>query len=182
MHIKTKKLVLGGLLLALTILCMVLGTVIETNTLFLLAAASFFVGIVIREAGLSTGSAFYMAGVLLGLILAPNKLYVASYAAMGFYILAVEFAFCRLGKLSGDTKRRILFWIVKYAVFNFLYLLIIFGAGSLLFARELSKAAMVGVWIAGQAGLFIYDRAYEYFQGHIWEKLRKKIELYDGKS
>lgn len=40
-----------GLFLALSVVCMSLGSVIETNTLFLLAAASFFVGIVIRESG-----------------------------------------------------------------------------------------------------------------------------------
>ncbi len=43
----------------------VLGSVFETNTLFLLAAASYFVGIVIREFGLRTGAAFYLASVLL---------------------------------------------------------------------------------------------------------------------
>ena len=49
MHVKAKTVALGGLLLALTIVFMALGSVIETSTLFLLAAASFFVGIVIRE-------------------------------------------------------------------------------------------------------------------------------------
>ena len=50
----------GGLILAVTVVCMALGSVIETNTLFLLAAAAFFVGIVIREFGLRTGAAFYL--------------------------------------------------------------------------------------------------------------------------
>ena len=51
MHIKAKKMAFGGLLLALSVICMILGSVIETGTLFLLAAASFFVGIVFREFG-----------------------------------------------------------------------------------------------------------------------------------
>ena len=37
---------------------MALGSIIETSTLFLLAAASFFVGIVVREFGLRTGARF----------------------------------------------------------------------------------------------------------------------------
>ena len=73
MHVKAKKMAFGGMLLALTIVCMLLGSIIETSTLFLLAAASFFVGIVLREFGEKTGIAFYIAGVLLGLIVAPNK-------------------------------------------------------------------------------------------------------------
>lgn len=49
MHVKAKTMAFSGLLLALTVIFMVLGSVIETSTLFLLAAASFFVGIIIRE-------------------------------------------------------------------------------------------------------------------------------------
>ena len=46
MHVKAKQIAFGGLLLAVTVVCMALGSVIETNTLFLLAAAAFGVGIV----------------------------------------------------------------------------------------------------------------------------------------
>ncbi len=41
MHLKAKRAAFGGLLLAMTVIFMFLGSVIETNTLFLLAAASF---------------------------------------------------------------------------------------------------------------------------------------------
>ena len=75
MHVKAKTMAFSGLLLALTVIFMVLGSVIETSTLFLLAAASFFVGIIIREFGLRIGAAFYAAGVILGFITAPNKFY-----------------------------------------------------------------------------------------------------------
>ena len=80
MHVKAKTMAFSGLLLALTVIFMVLGSVIETSTLFLLAAASFFVGIIIREFGLRIGAAFYAAGVILGFITAPNKFYVFTFA------------------------------------------------------------------------------------------------------
>ena len=51
MHVKAKSMAVCGLMLALSVVCMVLGSVIETSTLFLLAAASYFTGIVIREFG-----------------------------------------------------------------------------------------------------------------------------------
>ena len=57
MHVKAKTLAFGGLLLALTVVFMALGSVIETSTLFLLAAGSFFAGIVIREFELRIGAA-----------------------------------------------------------------------------------------------------------------------------
>ena len=93
MHVKAKTMAFGGLLLALTVVCMALGSIIETSTLFLLAAASFFVGVVIREFGLRAGMAFYIAAVFLGLIMAPNKFYVLTFAAMGFYIWGIEAVF-----------------------------------------------------------------------------------------
>ncbi|WP_330581904.1 hypothetical protein [Enterocloster asparagiformis] len=39
MHVTARRVALCGLLLAFSVICMVLGGVIETNTLFLLAAA-----------------------------------------------------------------------------------------------------------------------------------------------
>ena len=55
MHVSGKKMAFSGLLLALTIVLMVLSGVFQFNTLFLLGAASFFVGIMIREFGLKLG-------------------------------------------------------------------------------------------------------------------------------
>ena len=70
MHVKAKQMAFGGLILAVTVVCMALGSVIETNTLFLLAAAAFFVGIVIREFGLRRG----------GLLSGSNFIRIPGYA------------------------------------------------------------------------------------------------------
>lgn len=175
MHVKAKKMAFGGMLLALTIACMLLGSIIETSTLFLLAAASFFVGIVLREFGEKTGIAFYIAGVLLGLIVAPNKFYVLSYAAMGVYILVIELAWPRLGKVPETAKRKRLFWLIKYVVFNVIYVPSVFVFQELLFAHKLSTGMLIGALAVGQIGLFIYDRAYEFFQREVWNKFRGRL-------
>ncbi|MDY5845426.1 MAG: hypothetical protein SPJ92_02575 [Bariatricus sp.] len=175
MHVKAKKIAFGGLLLALTEVCIALGSVIETNTLFLLAAASYFVGAVIRESDVRTGAAFYTAGVLLGILVSPDKLYVVSYAAMGLYVLAIEFVWRSLGRLSENRNRKALFWIAKYLIFNILYIAILLGMKNVLLEGNLSVGILAGVLAAGQMGLFIYDRAYEYFQMQIWGKIRKML-------
>lgn len=173
MHVKAKRVALGGLLLAITIICMVLGSVIETSTLFLLAAASYFVGVIIREMGKKTGIAFYIAAVLLGFFICPNKFYVLSFAAMGFYILAVEITFDLIGRMKGNKKR--IFWIVKYLVFNLEYIPLVLVFQEFLFGRKLSTGLVAMIVFAGQIGILIYDRAYEYFQGQIWNKIRGKV-------
>ena len=175
MHIKAKTMAFGGLLLALAVVCMALGSIIETSTLFLLAAASFFVGIVIREFGLRVGAAFYIAAVLLGGITAPNKFYVLTFAAMGLYIWGIEAVFRWLEKHPLIGNRRTVFWISKYVVFNVMYIPIVLIFRDMLFSRSISGMLVAGVIIGGQAALFIYDRAYEYVQVHVWGRIRGRV-------
>ena len=175
MHTKAKKIALSGLMLAMTVVFISLGSVIEMNTLFLLAAASYFVGIVIREFKIQTGAAFYLAGVLLGFIVAPNKLYVIFYAMMGMYILLTEIAWERLGKADAAKPRKIILWIVKYVIFNFMFLTAVFGFGEIIFARKMSMKILALIVLAGQVGIYLFDRAYCYVQFNIWNKLRGKL-------
>lgn len=175
MHVEAKKMAYAGLLLALTVICMALGSVIETSTLFLLAAASYFVGIVIREAGAKFGAAFYIAAVILGLLTAPNKFYVLSFAAMGLYIVIFEISFTALEKLKASRHIRGLFWAVKYLAFNLMFLPILAGFQRILFGRALSRPLFWGAAAAGQLGLYVFDRAYVYFQREIWGKVRGKF-------
>ena len=175
MHVKAKTLAFGGLMLALTVVFMALGSVIETSTLFLLAAASFFVGVIIWEFGLRTGAAFYIAAVLLGFITAPNKFYVFTFTARGFYIWGIEAVWRWLEKRPQYKNRKTIFWISKYVIFNIAYIPAVFLFRDLLFGRAVSDAFLIGVLVGGQIALFIYDRAYEYAQGHVWGKLRGRI-------
>lgn len=175
MHVKARTLAFGGLLLALSVVFMALGSIIETSTLFLLAAASFFVGIVVREFGLRAGAAFYIAAVLLGFITAPNKFYVLTFAAMGFYIWGIEAAWRWLERHPQYRNRRVIFWISKYIIFNIVYIPIVIAFRGMLFARAVSDTMMIVVILGGQIGLFIYDRAYDYVQVHLWGKLRGRM-------
>ena len=175
MHVKAKTLAFGGLLLALSVVFMALGSIIETSTLFLLAAASYFVGIVVREFGLRAGAAFYIAAVLLGFITAPNKFYVLTFAAMGFYIWGIEAVWRWLEKRPQYRNRRMVFWISKYVIFNIVYIPIVIAFREMLFARAVSDTMMIIVVLGGQIALFIYDRAYDYVQAHLWGKLRGRM-------
>lgn len=175
MHLNARKTAFAGVMLALTEVCIALGSVIETNTLFLLAAASFFVGIVIQEFGLKSGTAFLLAGVLLGILLSPNKLYVVSYGFMGFYILMTEIIWHFLGKASGRIRSRSFFWFMKYLVFNVLYIPGLFLFQNLLTGKTTAKS-MIGVFfVTGQIVLFVFDKTYEYAMGKIWKENRHKF-------
>lgn len=173
MHLKTKSVAVGGLMLAVTVIFMALGSVIESSTLFLLAAASYFVGITVREFGLRIGGGFYLAAVLLGLITAPNKFYVCTFAAMGLYIWGTEAVWKILEKRPQIKYRIRLFYLAKFLIFNALWFPVILIFRELLFGRSVSELFLIGLLAAGQAVLVLYDRAYEYVQGTVWNKLRK---------
>lgn len=177
MHMTTKKLAFSGLTLALAVLAIVLSGILEINTLFLLTAAAYLVGIVVRECGIRFGTAFYLAAILLGFILAPNKLYCLTFAALGFYILAVEFLYPFLGRISSPSKRKALLWAAKYAAFNLMYLPILLLMPTLLFPSGLSDTYLAAMALAGQILIFIYDKAYEYFQAYVWGSFRKRLRL-----
>jgi len=177
MHLTSKRLAFLGLLLAVDILLIILSGVLEFNTLFLLAAASFCVGIAIREYRLRPGFAFFIASLLLGAILAPNKLYCITYAAMGFYIVISEYAYDKLLYINRMNSRVSLLWIIKYLTFNIMFLPILFLSPKLIYSGQLSPTLYLVLIIAGQVALYIYDWAYIYFQGSIWTKARKKLKL-----
>lgn len=112
------------------------------------------------------------------MIIAPNKMYVLTYAAMGLYILVIEWVWEWLGRsVTQETvsKYKIIFWLVKYLVFNVLYIPAVLLMQELLFGRQLEIRFLLIVILAGQVGLLLYDYAYGYVQARIWNKLRGRL-------
>lgn len=175
MYISGKKMAFLGLMLACSVLLVILGGIIETNTLFLLASASFCVGIAIRESGLRLGFGFYIASLILSFLLAPNKFYCITYAAMGFYLLAMELSWEMLAKTNKNKNRTFLFWIAKYSIFNIIYIPVILFLPKLIYQGSIADGLLVAFIAGGQIGLFIYDKAYNYFQRYIWGKVRSRF-------
>lgn len=185
MLLRAKKLAFLGLLLAVAVLLVILGGILDFNTLFLLAAASFCIGIAIREHGLRLGFGFFLASVILSVLLAPNKLYCITYAAMGLYLVLTEFIWLKLAsgpalKVGAPVKRKPinrarLFWILKFIIFNIIYIPLLLLAPQLIYQGKilLNFKIFLLLFTGGQAALIIYDRAYYYFQSRIWGKFRR---------
>ncbi len=178
MLLNAKKLSFLSLLLACTVLLVILGGVLEFNTLFLLAGASFCVGIAIRESGLRFGFGFYIASILLSLLLAPNKLYCITFAAMGFYLVITEYTFHKLSFVKWNTgRRKNVFRLTKFITFNIMYIPILLFLPKLFYPGQLNSGLLAAFFMVGQIALFIYDRAYTYFQLYVWGKIRGKLHL-----
>ncbi len=195
MHLKAKKLAFSGIALALCIIFMVLGSVIESNTLALLALASFPVGIITCEFGVRYGVAYLAAAIILGFLIAPNKFYCLTFAAMGLYILLDEVLWMILNRVkmkqqkinfqTSDLHQKadkwsVLMWIAKWLIFNAMYVPIILIFPAFLFTGKLAQyhtaKGIVLVLLLGQIVWLIYDRVYDYFQRVIWNKYRKILK------
>ena len=175
MPIRTKQLAISGLLAAFSAVLMVLSSVIETNSLFLIAAASFGVGIVVREWGIPYAWAYYVASSLVNVLVAPNKYYCITYAMMGMYILLSEWLWEKISESGYLSHRMTMLWIGKYLIFNMMYVPAVLFLQDLIFSRRVQELGIVLVILVGQLAVFIYDQAYRYFQGAIWGRIRIKI-------
>ena len=108
----------SGLLMAFDVVLIILSSVLDFNTLFFLAAAAFLIGVIVREYDLRYGLAFFLGCLILGTLLAPQKLYCITYAMMGIYVLGVEYLWHFLGNHPGWKNRRMLLILGKLILFN----------------------------------------------------------------
>ena len=160
---------------------------IEMSTLFLLAAASYLVGIALVETNISLGIGFYLASVFLSLILSPNKIYSFTFAVLSAYIVIIEVM--RYLLMKGEMKnldkltpidqkikkQKLIFWGVKFLVFNLLYIPMLIFFPKLIYPGELSTLLILGLLLGGQLGLVVYDLAYQEFIVKYWRRIRKSL-------
>ena len=181
MHVNARKITFLGLLLAINVSLLVLGGIIETSTLFFIAAGAFCVGIVVREYGIIWGGSYLAAGVLLGFMLAPNKIYCITYLIMSLYILLSEIVWLLLCKRQGLQNNlniaNVIFWILRYIIFNILYIPLLFLIPSLFFSENVSTGLLAAAIAVGQLGLLLFEKGYCYFQAKIWSRFRKLLDL-----
>lgn len=163
--------------MSVTVILIILSGVFDFNTLFLLAAASFCVGIAFRESGIRVAFGFYIASILLGFLLAPNKFYCITFAAMSLYLLISEFFYDRLGHIKNKVNRRRILWVVKYVAFNLMFIPSVLLLPKLFYSGEINQSFLLIFLLLGQVALLIYDMAYTYFQGYVWEKMRRNLRL-----
>ena len=175
MHINVKKIAFAGVLAAFAVILLVLSAVIETSSLFFIGAAAFCVGIVLREWGVKAGMMFLAASFLVGLMVAPNRLYCITFLAMGVYLVLGEFLWEKVAESPKIQKKGIAVWIGKYVIFNAMLIPALLVFPTIILTEKAVEKVFWFVLIGAQAGLFVFEKAYMYFQIFIWGKLRTRI-------
>lgn len=174
-YIKAKRIAVLGLFIAFNMLLLLLSTILEFNTLFLLALASFTVGIAVREYGFQMSFGFYLANTFLSFLLISNKFHCFTLAGMGIYLFLTEFIYFICIKIKSLSVSKILVTGSKVIIFNSVFIPVLVFAPQLLYHGRPNKGILLALLIGGQAVMIIYDMAYHYFMNTIWIKFSKYL-------
>ena len=178
MYLKSKRIAFLGLLTAFSVVLIVISGIFEFSTFFFLALAAGCVGIAIHEVGVNLGAGVFVASIILGVILAPNKLYCVTYGAMALYIVSIEFTLRLLEKKIEDfQKRKLVLMILKYVYFNIIYLPILFLMPKLFYQGELTLIIYVIAMIGGQIGFYLFDRVYFSLMTYYRRVIRRHLKM-----
>ncbi|MCI7019486.1 MAG: hypothetical protein MR913_06720 [Clostridiales bacterium] len=145
---------LGGLLAALGVVVMSLGTIIPVATYICPMICMILAQVVLKTSGTRVGWAWYGAVAILSLLLAPDKEAAAVFAALGYYPIVKP----RLEKTKWP-------WLWKAVLFNAVILTLywllmhLFGMDAL--AEEFAEAGAVMtavMLLLGNVIFFLLDR------------------------
>lgn len=176
MLLKSKEIAFTGVMMALGVLLVTLGGYFEGSTLFFLAAGSFLTGVVFRSISLTAAFSFVAGTTFLGFILAPQKLYLATFLAFCIYVIVAE---CLEKAWGGERavlkKSRV--WVAKALLYHFLLgisiflvqkffgLEILFSKGVLSKFKNQKILLIILLFFSAELLWLVFDRAYFYFQG-----------------
>ena len=165
---KTFKLALGGICLALTLIFMFAGSIAPGIELTLFAISSFFVAVMIIESGVSSGVLLYVAAVILGVVLLPNKIALIPYVFLfGYYGIFKYFA----EKLQNGYTQL----IVKVIFFAVVLSVGLFGFKELLLgAVDLPDYPTAILLIGGVVFMLLYDYIYTLAINYYLRKVKNK--------
>ncbi len=167
---KNKALAGVSLLSALSVVLLLVGTYLFTNTFFFTALAAYFVGYSVNKYGMKYGGMQLIVCAILDATLNPNKINWALYLVLGSYLFLSEWIFRKWNReddIRTKMKKQLFY---NWLLFNFMYIPVIVLGRHLLLGdkvREIASlhpiVAIVILWVIGQIGWLIYDKAYRVF-------------------
>lgn len=133
---------LGGMLTAVSIVIMCMGSIIPVNTYVCPVLCIFLTRPVLEKCGRRIGWCYYLATAILSLMLAPDREAALVYALLGYYPMIRPF-FEKLGVLAAPAKLA-LFTLAGVASYGLL--LLVMGVGAAMKEGWLMTLITVLLW------------------------------------
>lgn len=157
----------GGITVVLTVLTLYLVNLFPTVKIFLFSLSTAYLAVMVIEDGKKVAFLTYLATVLLGLIILPNKLLMLPYVLyFGYYGI--------LKSIFEQTDSLLKEWSMKLISFN-LALLVFYIISRFIFSLPFeNKLPVILFLIFAQLYFLIYDYAYSLFISY-YHKYRQII-------
>lgn len=140
--IKSRQMALGGMLTAVAVVIMSLGSIIPVNTYVCPVLCIVLTRPVLARCGKKIGWCYYLATAILSLMLAPDREAAFVYAFLGYYPMIRPF-FDKLGVLALPAKL-LLFTLAGAASYGLL--LLVMGAAAAMTEGWLITVVTVILW------------------------------------
>lgn len=167
---KNRALAGVSLLSALSVLLLLTGSYLYVTTLFLTVLAAYLIGYSVHRYGLKYSGMQWILCTILDLCLNPDKMNGLLYLILGGYIYVSEWMFCKWNREQKIQRKMKIQLLWNWILFNVLYVPAIIGFRHLLLHEKVwemlpgNAVAEIGILIVvGQAGWFVYDKAYRVF-------------------
>ena len=139
---QSRQMALGGMMTAVSVVIMCLGSVIPINTYVCPVLCILVTRPVLDRCGRRIGWCYYLATAILSLLLAPDREAALVYAFLGYYPMIRPF-FERLGPVKGMAKL-VFFTLAGAAAYG--VLLLVMGVGAAMNEGWLLTAVTVILW------------------------------------
>lgn len=170
------RIVVCGVLVALSVIFLYLGCVIEVLDLTMSAIVSLLVVVIVIEMGYKYAWLTYVATAILSMVLLPKKTPALFYACfMGFYPIIKS----HVEKIKSSTLR----WVVKLLIGNAalvaMFLLILLFEKLGFIPKEFESSwLLVGTYALGIVAFVMYDIALTKLISLYFAKIRDRIKIY----
>ena len=139
---KARQMALGGMMTALSVVIMSLGSLIPVNTYLCPVLCILINRMVLEQCGRRIGWCYYLAVAILSMLLAPDREAALVYGFLGYYPMIRPW-FRRLGHLELPVK--LIFFTLAGAA-SYGMLLLVMGAGEAMAEGWLLTAVTVLLW------------------------------------
>ena len=170
MHVKTKKIAVSGICLAVAMILILAGSLIDVSSLSFMLLASFVLGVVVNACGLKMSAVYFVASVALGFFILPVKLHVLTYGLMEAYILIRELLWEKV--ISKKNIKKITYLLIKLGIFNLLFIPPVVLISDFLFTPADTGFMRVCLILLAEVAFVIADMAYDVFVRYILSRLK----------
>lgn len=165
---QTRRIATCGILCALGVICMSVGSLIEALDLTMIMIAAFCIVFAVIEMGYRFAWLIWAATALLSLLLLPNKLAAVFYLMGGMYPIA---------KAAFEKLHPAIAWILKFSAFNTAQLAFLLIAQKLFGMTGPEYSFAAGMLLFNNLLFFVYDITLSVFITFYLVKLRRRLKI-----